>query len=537
MVQRIAALLLFWMVSFLAAPVRAEQEPINIGLEAGLPHFMWTSKHPDSTSGKLDEEKLKRWRYAEANLDRFSQLGAGWNVVVVRQWKDSPDDLLRVRRVIDQHRARGIKVVFRLLEEHAVYGRLTATEESTSGYDRDYYKWVRQLAERFGSEVDYFMISNECESDIAKGYRWDQPGAPEHFTPSFEQYAKISRTAVKAIRSVSPTIRIANCGFSDRSVALAVAESIMKKEGIDAAVAYWHAWQMGAPRPISRPGLLKLLVDPDERRKIDFVTQAVRDPAGTQLLQLHYYGGWRGLPRTIRWLQDEMIAANSARPIIAAEVGHALRAGKESETRMQDSYSVTDHAANLLKSMALFLRSGTNMALYWNIRVDDYDNLAIPLFPATTNPDQFTETAATTAFKTFVGYMNGGRLATPRLPAAANQWELHVTGRSDVSLVWGDNIDPPANLPSGARLLNIAGQNLSAVDRLNIRKGEPFYILWPVPSAAKVAPAAGVNQSVAGLPTQANLLKMLLDRIKADARREAATRAKAGLATAKASAE
>jgi len=32
MVQRIAALLLFWMVSILAAPVRAEQEPINIGL-------------------------------------------------------------------------------------------------------------------------------------------------------------------------------------------------------------------------------------------------------------------------------------------------------------------------------------------------------------------------------------------------------------------------------------------------------------------------------------------------------------------------
>ncbi len=177
------------------------------------------------------------------------------------------------------------------------------------------------------------------------------------------------------------------------------------------------------------------------------------------------------------------------------------------------------------------------MALAWPLRAYDYENLAVPLFPATTNPDQFTETAATTAFKTFVGYMNGGRLATPRLPAAANQWELHVTGRSDVSLVWGDNIDPPTNLPAGARLLNVNGQNLSAVDRLNIRKGEPFYILWPVPSAAKVAPAAGVNQSVAGLPTQANLLKMLLDRIKADARREAAMRAKAGLATAKASAE
>ncbi|HNN37473.1 MAG TPA: hypothetical protein PKI23_10840, partial [Pseudomonadales bacterium] len=151
MVQRIAALLLFWMVSILVTPVWAEQEPINVGLAVHLPLFMWDKNHPTIDSVNQNQEMQRRWRYAEADLNIVQKIGAGWVVVSIRQWRDTPDDLLRVRRVIDQHRARGLKVVFRLLEEHAVYGRLTMTEDSTSGYDHDYYKWVRQLAERFGS--------------------------------------------------------------------------------------------------------------------------------------------------------------------------------------------------------------------------------------------------------------------------------------------------------------------------------------------------------------------------------------------------
>lgn len=531
--QKTVSLALFLVMSVWMAPLRAEQEPINIGLEIHLPHFMWISKNPDIESAKLDEEKRKKWRYAEANLNKLSNLGAGWNIVVVRQWKDSPDDLLRVKRVVEQHRARGVKVVFRLLEEPGVYQRLTQTEDSVYGYDRDYYQWVNLLAKTFGNDVDYFLISNECEIDIARGHRWDNPGAPEHFTINFDQYAKLSKTATKAIHAVSPTIKTANCGFSDRSVALAVTDSIMRKEGIDAAMAYWKSWlEVGPVKVLHSAGLVKLLADPVERRKIDFVTQAVHDPAGTQLLQVHYYGGWRGLPRTIRWLQDEMLAANSARPIIAAEVGYALRMGKDSNTALKmQSYSVTDHASSLVKNLALFLRSGTNMALYWGMRGTDHDNLALRLFSATDNPDQFDETAATVAFRTFASFMSGGRLAAPRLPASSNLWELHITGREDLSLVWGDNIDPPMNLPAGTKLLNIAGQNLSAADRLNIRNGEPFYIIWPAVAAQTAA--ATTAQRIGGLPTQTNLLNLLLKKIRADRQLNATVLKQPALAASK----
>ena len=232
----VAIVLLFSMGTY-AAPTGEHQ--ISLGIRAPILQFMWRDGKSMSDL-KLDSNERHRWMFMEANLDHMRAWGGEWNIVIVRQWLDGEDNFARIRRIIAEHEKRGLKVVLRVLEEPDIYKRLLKSESKEFGFDQAYFRWIQSLARAAGGKVQYFLIGNEAELDLGKSYP-DVLNAPEHLLLTYDQYAKVLRTAVKAIKSVDPGLQVANSGFSDKSLALAMAQDIAETRGLAKAQEFWEA--------------------------------------------------------------------------------------------------------------------------------------------------------------------------------------------------------------------------------------------------------------------------------------------------------
>ncbi len=289
----------FLLALALVAPVHSQS--ISLGIRTPVKPFMWRDgKSIDAL--KPDDDRRRKWLFLEANLDQLPAWGGEWNIVIVRQWSDGPDNFARIRRIVAEHEKHGVKVVLRVLEDPAVYTRMQDAESGEFGYDQAYYQWVQSLARATRGKVRCFLIGNEAELDLGKSYS-DLPNAPRHLTLTYDQYARVLRTAVKAIKSVDPGLQVANSGFTDSSLAPAVAQDIYDTEGLTAAQEFWEAWKArDGVRAEGRVRLYRLLNNSEVKRKIDFVRRALREPMGSDLFQLHYYRNWQGLQPMLDWI-------------------------------------------------------------------------------------------------------------------------------------------------------------------------------------------------------------------------------------------
>ena len=410
--------------------------------------------------------------------------GGEWNIVIVRQWSDGPDNFARIRRIVAEHEKRGVKVVLRVLEDPAVYTRMQDAESGEFGYDQAYYQWVQSLARATRGKVRCFLIGNEAELDLGKSYS-DLPNAPRHLTLTYDQYARVLRTAVKAIKSVDPGLQVANSGFTDSSLAPAVAQDIYDSQGLTAAQEFWEAWKArDGVRAEGRVRLYRLLNNSEVKRKIEFVRRALREPMGSDLFQLHYYRNWQGLQPMLDWMNREMRAANAVRPVIAAEVGyyvlpskHKDKDGRVRKTIDWSHYSEDDHARDMMKIFATLLGNGVEQALYWNMRDSDDSGATVRLFKATEDPRMFKPNRVNRAFRMLCKTLNGARSAPARLPSRAGLWEFHFTGKADVSLVWSDDLDLAGLLDGAKELRDVEGQVLARSDIDKPFTG-PVYVFW-----------------------------------------------------------
>lgn len=472
-----ACLLLATMV----APVSGQQ--VNLGIRAPIMPFMWQGGKSIDTAS-VDSTERKRWIFLQENLKQMAAWGGQWNIVYVYQWLDKDRSFARLRRVVEEHEKHGVEVVLRVFEDPRTYGRLLDRESAEFGYDEAYFRWAQSLAHAFRGKVKHYLIGNEVEIDLAKTYS-AAPNMPRHLLLDYDQYAKLLETAAKAIKSADPEAQVANAGFSDKSLALAVADDLLESRGITEAQAFWESWkERGGIRAEGKLALYRDLHSDDARRKIEFVRRAVREPAGSDRFQLHYYGNWRATQPVIDWIRKEMRASNSLRPIIAAEVGYGVSSkkqqgadGRRREIVDYSDYSPDEHASNTVKTLATLLGNGIGDALYWSMRDDkDFGSIA-RLFASTDDPHEFKPAPVNRAFR-MMGQTLGGLSPGPgRLSGRPGLWEFAFTGRTDVSLVWSEDQDLSALVAGAREIRDMEGQVLVMSGPGKSVTG-PIYVFW-----------------------------------------------------------
>ncbi|MEZ5541453.1 MAG: hypothetical protein R3F42_05355 [Pseudomonadota bacterium] len=472
------------LVLLLLAPLSfVHAQSISLGMRVPMREFMWQDGK-SAGEMKLDDKQRLVWQFQAANLDQMRAWGGEWNIVIARQWRDGPDGFARLRRILAEHERRGVQVVLRLLEEPSVYGRMQATQSAEYGHDQAYYQWVQSVVRACDGKVRDFLIGNEADVDLTRSHG----GAPDLSWPmlvDYDQYARLLRTAVKAIKALDPGLQVANSGFSDNSVALAMVQDLYDRAGLVPAQSYWESWKDRAGvRAEGWVGLYRLLRQPETRRKIEFVRRALREPEGSDLFQLHYYRNWQGLQPMLDWLRDEMRSAGVLRPIIAAEVGYHVRplSRRDSDGKTRKFidwryYSEQDHANDMVRVFATLLGNGVERALYWNMRDVDDNGTVVRLFPATTDPQRFEANRVNRAFRMLSRTLGGAHPAPARVPARAGLREFRFTGPTDVSLLWSEFGELDGMLDGARELRDIEGKLLRRSD-IGAGYTDPLYVFW-----------------------------------------------------------
>lgn len=481
-IERHARKLVFPVLMMSISAQGGDFSSIRLGMHAPVTPFMWEHGMP-MYKLSLGEREEKRADFLLANLGRMRQWGAEWNIVTVRQWLDTEKEFDRLDRIVTEHDSRGLGVAFRIVEGPDVYSRLLAHEDPEFGYDKIYYDWIQSLAREFGDKVEFFLIGNESELDLGRSYHWLN-NAPAHLNLSYDQYSKVLRTAVMAVDSVDATLPVANSGFSDKSVALAVTAEIREKDGLVEAQKFWEQWKgIGDIKAEGVFGLVRLLHDDDVQRRIEFVRRAVKEPMGSDLFQLHYYGGWRAVDKVLAWLEEEMVSAGVKRPIVATELGYRIRSikSRDSEGRRRfrpdwNHYSQDEHAVNTVKNVVTLAGNGVKRILYWSMRETDDRGLALRLFPPGEDPNYFESNKVTRSFRT-LGYVLNEMASSPgKMQKADGFREYRFVGDTDVSVAWGDGYSIKPYEDRVLEIRDIEGRRLDMAT--TVLSEVPVYIFW-----------------------------------------------------------
>lgn len=471
---------------------------ISFGLETYIPPFVWKDGKTLSEVRHLSPRKQRLWALTQENFKAYTKWGGQWDVVVVDQWRAGDAQLARLGKIVENLRNAGVTPVFRLMESPSVYSHLSATESPQYGFNKEYYQWVRSLALRFSSLVSTYLVGNETELGILPNVH-EGPAGQKRMFVTYSQYRKVLATAVKAIKSVNAKLLVGDSGFSDKSLALAVAADLDARKGLISAHAFWAKWKAtGGNHVEGLIGVYRLIHNEANQRKIRFVKQAIADPAGSDILQFHYYGGWSALPQTLHWLREQMTSSGHVRPIVGAEVGYLLGARRVRqnghvywETDLND-YSQTVQAENTVKSFSLLLGDGVQKILYWDMRRAKARGLVAPLFRFTNSPDDFTPTDAALAFRVLSRNLTGLKLSGSALADQPGLTHIHFTGARSVSVVWAASplrMTIPKNLVSAE---DMYGKVLPLHGTIRIGAA-PIYLLW----ATAVSPSTDASSTPA----------------------------------------
>ncbi len=419
---------------------------ISVGLKTQIWPFMWKTGHYVYRKNKIITSELRKSRIAVSNLNKYADLNAKWNIVRVFQEKDKNFNYTQLKKIVNEHKKRGIKVVFRVLERPEVYDNLSDKSSKNYGYNKKYYTWVHHLAETFKNDVKYFLISNEAESDHAHNYYWMKKKKRSLFV-TYNQYRKVLVTAYDAIKNVNPNLQVVDYGASSFTLGLAVAHSIMKNKGINAALKFWNDFYVGHGSPLW--GKLKFyhMINKTEiLRRIYFLKESLKNPGPSDYFQLHHYRSWRTLNIILNWLQNEMTRYNTERPLFAAEIGYLWpikdgfrNSNQKTKSLDVERYDEQTHAEYIVKDFTILFGSGVKMALYWFMQSSHDFGAVARLYMAPDKLYDLKPTKAALAYKVLAGNLNGLYVDHTRKNLGSGIWEYSFTGDRSISVVWADS--------------------------------------------------------------------------------------------------
>ena len=471
----------------------ANAGPISIGLHTQDWFFMWEGGKDLKENSRLDKSQVIRWQVSERTLDRYRDLGAEWSVVTLHQDHDGPDGFARIKRLVNEYKKRGIKPVFRLIENLMLYDHL-ASKSGAMGYNVEYYQWVKQIAEIFQYDVEYYLISNEIDHDI--GYNQIKYS---HRIISYDQYLKVLETAYKAIKGVNSNLKVADHGITTLAVVLAACEDLLKSGHLADAYRLWRKSRYDRAEESGSLVNFPFMFSKEwARQRISIARDTFLRPGPSDVYQLHDYEDWEALPEIMAWIETRMQETGVRRPLIVTEIGYRIfpKTSKDWKGNKKlvadfDKYSQEDHAQNLAKDFAILLSHNIDLALYWHSRIWDVNYSPIAtLYKNTNDPDEFKPYLAAEAYAFLARTLNG-RTATKAklLPQRPGLYEYAFSGSDNVSIVWAveGNITLLAHeIAKAVKISDMLGKQIllpvSQTLTVNMR---PVYLFWSRDSIAQ----------------------------------------------------
>lgn len=422
----------------LVAPsVSRGETDLEVGLWTQVWPWMWLDGKPLDDQSTLGPAYLARWRFAEDNLRRISELGAAFNLVTVRQRSDGPDGWKRIRAIVDYHRTLGLGVAFRLIEDSTIYTAIRSGKPDNA-LER-YGEWVHSLASEFAGEVSFYLVSNEVDHNFgANVLPW------KDFRITYEEYQLVQRTAYRAAKLASPDAFVVDHGVSAYTLGLAVANSVLGKDGAVAGYEFWKKFMFGSE---ARAGTLlqfiRLMQSPDTSRRIEIAKKTFSEATYSDLHQIHWYFGADAFPKALQWVAATQQAAGASKPLFLSELGYRIPTtpgsawdGRPTNVADWDKYNEEDHASNLVKTFALAIGSGIRQIQYWQLRQHHHRDASAQLYLPTEVHDQFRPTLSVSSFVLFAN-MAKAKLVSADCEESADEWVCTMVF-SDVrySVVW-----------------------------------------------------------------------------------------------------
>ncbi len=426
------------------------------------PHI-WQDGEGLGEQKKLSGDKRVKWEVAVANLGKYGELGASWNIVTVRQGVDGPDEFRRLSRVLKEHRDRGIGVVMRLVETNEMYDKLEDTAQNY-GYNSKYYDWVVGLTKVAADDADVYLVGNEVDHQRLNGKTW----------VDYPRYNKLLKTALLAIRANDPGASIADHGVSAFSLGIAIAQDIVKQKGLVEGFRFFKKFNYDRKNPKDLASFKWKMEQEESKRRAAIANATVADSNKLDYLQFHYYHDWRVMPQVLDWLDRKMVAAGSKRPVIATEVGYRIptkvgRAWNGRKARVADMsrYSESQHAEYLAKNFSILASRGIDRIQYWNIRFHHNRSPTAKLFRSSRVASVFVPSQAAVCYQLIAKSLSG-TVPAPGLLANVQGISEHrfvKTGQpgKDFSVVWTKDKPvtlQPSQISGIVNTLDISGKKL-----------------------------------------------------------------------------
>ncbi len=457
---------------------------ISFGARTQIWPFMFVEGHSLSA-----DEKMK-YEVAVGNLDRYSELGATWNIVDVWQDNDGPDGFSRLDRVVQEHERRGIQVALRLLETPEIYDDIRSGGDSAARALRDYRQWTGQIARKYGARARYYMISNEADHDI--GY--NRPIYKAFRRVTVDEYREVLRAAYESIHAVDARLRVADCGVSSYSLAVSVMDDLALSGRPGDALAFWRSMDYAeaneSERSLAR--LAGMLASAESRRRIEFTRRSTAELTPYRdVYQLHHYYGPAPIPAVLDWIRARMGKSAASRPIVAGEVGYLIPAkrgttwdGRPTNIADMARYSEVAHGTSVAETFAALAGNGVSDILYWQMRFHTaYHGPAASLFNDSQSPGDFRTTYPADVFKTVAREMTGAFpvVTTPGLHDGGLV-EYRFRRGGDFSVLWAIDGKPfTTPLAFRGRVVQIAdaaGRPVSPVGPNGDVGTAPIFVYW-----------------------------------------------------------
>lgn len=443
-------------------------EPVHIGAYVHSWKYMYKDGLDITQQQNLSSEQRTRWLMMIANLDKAKELNSNWNFIWVYQGADGPDGFKRVRRFIDEHKKRGLELALRIIEDCNIYATFTAIDDPRFGYSKEYYDWVRNIAEASKSDVRFYFVGNEV--DMHQAANWN---CKEKVFVSPEVYRKMLRTAYKAIKSVGSNLNVVESGITNYATATSVAYTIYKRDGLESAYTYFRDF---APKGHGNATSIKNFEnfmkaterDPDKR--YTYLNDYLSLPLDCDYYQIHLYWSWHGVKPILQNYRDRLSKFGKTPKFIASEVGYSFPPFW--------SFPEQEHANLTVKNIVTLMGEGIDYVMYYHLRNHVAAGVSTLYKPAVV-PQVFVPWQAAHAFLFLCSTLQGAERQPGRIGVAGiREYRFHAA--QTVSVVWAerDTDSVSVSLPSSvARVCDKLGRNLSNTSTITVT-ADPLYIFW-----------------------------------------------------------
>lgn len=459
---------------------------IRTGLRTAFQPNLW-----DKNRGVSEGGNKYKWRVINSNMSLYEKIGAGTNVIYVRQGLDGKDGYDRIKDIIELHKKYGIKTMIRLIADPATYFNLDADENSKYGYNKEYYEWVSNIVNLTKLSSVYYLVGNELERDILhntfpkKEY---QKKYGEKLPINFSDYQKLFTTARKAIKDIDASLQVVDHSPGSSTHGLAVAYDLYKEKGFDIAYHFWVDYRSGYEIPLNDKSVFKRLMEnPKTIKRIEFARRVYTDLIGVDAFQLHHYRSWTSIQTILDWVRKHMEKSpEGVRPIIATEVGRFYKSGineaaKNDRSIVRD-FPQEENVEYLVKNMTILAANGVQEIVSWGFRKWHDASNVIHLFNTPQKqPEEVLPHLPAHAFCAFSKLLGGKKpSASSGYIGDSDVTEYRFTNSDgDISVIWADKPlksmlkkQPAYIISATGKGINQNSNGLLAVDK------NPIYLLW-----------------------------------------------------------